>query len=76
MAVPASDTKVRRFEGSVRVKGFSIAYVVWIPFTGNDFSNISLDPLSLTSHFEESIVCFHGWLDNANSFATPRARCA
>ena len=66
--------KVRRFEGMARIKGFHIAYVLWVPCIDNglceDTYNISVDPLSMTNHFDETIVCLHGWLDNANSFAT------
>ena len=70
-------TKVRRFEGKIRVKGFKIAYVVWIPDNSTVFDvtsfdateSMRIDPITMTNYFEETIVCFHGWLDNANSYA-------
>ena len=70
-------SNVRRFEGMASIKGFRIGYVLWVPVAssngtslGYDAANISVDPMSMTNHFDETIVCFHGWLDNANSFAT------
>eukprot|EP01083_Nonionella_stella_P098755 277807_1 len=64
--------KVHRFEGNMRIKGFRIAYVIWIPLhdTTVGLNDIAIDPLVMTHYFEETIVCFHGWLDNANSYAT------
>ncbi len=70
----SDNPKVRRFEGRIPVKGFKIGYVLWIPFNersiGYESQNIAIDPLSMTNYFDETIICFHGWLDNANSYAT------
>eukprot|EP01084_Bolivina_argentea_P052642 96690_1 len=70
----SDNPKVRRFEGRIPVKGFKIGYVLWIPFNersiGYESQNIAIDPLSMTNYFDETIMCFHGWLDNANSYAT------
>jgi len=82
--------KVSSFEGSVHVKGWTIAYIVWLPpqtqstVDETDRENKkakqtlmpdegyktykSTDQISMTNEYE-TMVCSHGWLDNANSFS-------
>ena len=95
-----SSGKIRQFEGSVRIKGYNIAYILWLPSieqeqaslpkqqpptsnnpssknsnssSSNSNSNVikymsNIDPIALSSHYKHTMLCVHGWLDNAMSY--------